>query len=198
MDWKSRVVIWALIVAVAAAIVVPMLLFNGPKKLYLPNSGFEGVTYYGDKFSDAYGKRAFPWGFETWLGSPTFLFDDAVSRTGRYSAKITGHTVGDAGVVAIPGLSKKPPVSEGRQYVLTAWIKMFDVGGHGVRLAQQFFNDKGAIIKTVYSSFTQGTLNWRKITLTTMAPSGAVKGDPIIELWGVGTMWVDDVEFFEE
>jgi len=42
-----------------------------------------------------------------------------------------------------------------------------------------------------FGEFYRGTKDWHTITLTDIAPMDAVRGDIIIELWGMGTLYVD-------
>lgn len=165
----------------------------------LSNPSFEkveniGATHY-TYLCDKYGNRAFPWGFEIWEGRPVCLFDNMVSRTGNYSAKIEGFDIDDVAVVAIPNPQYKPKVKGNTTYEWKVWVKFEDVKGQGVRLALQFFDQKSKIIKKTFGDFYKGTAEWQIIILKDVVPEDAIKGDPIVELIGPGKIWMDDVEF---
>jgi hypothetical protein len=163
----------------------------------LPNRGFTDIRYFNDNLSDSNGNRAFPWGIETdWTvngvrGSPSSYFDVG-------QVKLTGYSVNDVAVLAIPNPPGKPLVMAGLNYTQSFEIKLDNVQGHGVRLMYQSFNSGSPsyeIIQTVYGTFENGTSDWHTISLTATAINGSVVGDVICELWGTGTVYIKNPEF---
>ena len=164
------------------------------------NSDFESVSYYGDSFSDRAGNRAYPWGFENWGGDTAYFYNVSAEKySGSYSANITGDTTDDAAVLAIPEYELKPNITVGQRYRMEAWIKLVNVGGLGVRLMQQWFNSTTILFpeSTTYGNWYKGNSGWIKISLTdkTTDPDN-IKGDPVIELWGTGTVFIDNIKFY--
>jgi hypothetical protein len=165
------------------------------------NSGFENVSYYGDAYSDAEGYRPYPWGFETWAGNPTNWTRVTVDKhSGNYSINMTGYSTNDAVVLAIPEYALKPNITVGQMYRMEAWIKLVNVQGNGVRLIQQWFNSTNIYYPeyVTYGNWYKGNSSWIKISLDSITTDpDNVKGDPIVELWGSGTVFVDDVKFYK-
>jgi hypothetical protein len=165
------------------------------------NSGFENVSYYGDAYSDAEGYRPYPWGFETWAGNPTAFTRVTVDKhSGNYSINMTGYSTNDVVVLAIPEYALKPDITVGQMYRMEAWIKLVNVQGNGVRLIQQWFNSTNIYYPeyVTYGNWYKGNSSWIKISLDSITTdSDNVKGDPIVELWGSGTVFVDDVKFYK-
>jgi hypothetical protein len=165
------------------------------------NSGFENVSYYGDAYSDAEGYRPYPWGFETWAGNPTNWTRVTVDKhSGNYSVNMTGYSTNDVVVLAIPEYALKPNITVGQMYRLEAWIKLVNVQGNGVRLIQQWFNSTNIYYPeyVTYGNWYKGNSSWIKISLDSITTDpDNVKGDPVVELWGSGTVFVDDVKFYK-
>ncbi|MCL4385515.1 MAG: hypothetical protein M1326_04280 [Cyanobacteria bacterium] len=185
------------------------ILKNHPTEFFNSNTSFEGIYYLKDYFSDKNGFRPFPWGKEIFAGSPEFLCDNTLSRSGKLSFKIIGKNKFDDGALAIPNINLKPKVIPRRYYYLSFYINYNIYNGAGIRLIQQFFrkddfkNKKmGTIIYPSYACYgpwITGTSNgkWIKYSLTVKAPDDAILGDPVIALLGVGSVNIDDVCFGE-
>jgi hypothetical protein len=172
-----------------------------------PNSGFENVTRVSskDSYKDVNRNRPLPWGAEIWEGNPTFLVDKLIKRTGKYSSKLSGTSPDDVIVLAIPDYPTepneigKPDINVGEIYRLEAWVKLVNVSGNGVRLMQQFFNSTFTYLPeySFYGPFYKGTSDWFKISFDakTVDPDN-ILGDPVVELWGSGGVWIDDLRFY--
>lgn len=165
----------------------------------LPNRGFTDIRYFNDNLSDSNGNRAFPWGIETdWTvngvrGSPSSYFDVG-------QVKLTGYSVNDVAVLAIPNPPGKPLVTAGLNYTQSFEIKLDNVQGHGVRVMYQSFNSgfpSYEIIQTVYGTFEKGTSDWHTVSLTATVVKGSAVGDVICELWGTGTVYIRNPKFHE-
>ncbi|MBI4744175.1 MAG: hypothetical protein HY776_05090, partial [Actinobacteria bacterium] len=157
---------------------------------YLPHDNLSPVEYYGnDGFSDSNGNRVWPWGIEVWAGTPSSYFDGGQVR-------LIGNSPDDANVLAIPGYSHKPKVKEGLDYTQSFDVKLENVSGNGVRIIHQWFNANQEIIGTDYGTFETGTSDWHTLSLTKTAPTGAVRGDIIIELYGSGALSIKNPKFY--
>ena len=169
--------------------------------ILVSNHMLENITYYGDKFSDKNGKRAFPWGFEIWQGDPLVYFEVSEEKhSGNYSAKIIGNSEDDMAVIAVPDYEDKPIIEINRTYRLEAWVKLVNVKGEGVRLMIQWFNYSEIYYPEyfIYGKFYRGNSSWMKIYIEGKPTTPTiVKGDPIVQLWGSGTVYVDDIIFYE-
>jgi hypothetical protein len=165
----------------------------------VPNSGFETVVRSNDEFSDIYGNRPFPWGFEVLSGNPIRISNSSVAHSGKFSVEISGVSSEDAVLFAIPEYALKPKISPGRLYRLEVWVKFENLDGPGVRLIQQFFNRSySAPAHRIFGPWHRGSSNWTKLILDakTVDIDNRV-GNPVIELWGNGTLWIDDLSFYE-
>ncbi|MGD0329687.1 MAG: hypothetical protein ABSB40_04470 [Nitrososphaeria archaeon] len=152
---------------------------------------FTNIQYYNDSLSDSNGNRAFTWGIEVWSGSPSSYFTPG-------QVNLTGHSLNDALVLAIPDPIDKPIVTAGVSYTQAFEIKLDNVQGHGVRLIYQSFNSSNAYIwptQIVYGKWETGTSGWHTIYLTATPINGSVRGDVICELWGTGTVYIRNPEF---
>ena len=99
----------------------------------------------------------------------------------------------------MPEYENKPNITVGQVYRLEAWIKLVNVTGFGVRLIHQWFNDTGILFPehSVYGEWYNGDSDWIRITLDDKTTdSDNIKGDPVIELWGNGTVYIDDMKFY--
>lgn len=159
----------------------------------LPNKDFSDITTYNDSLSDSLGNRAFPWGIEVWthaLGEGTL--PESYFENGQ--VKLVGHGTTYIPVLAIPNPPNKPLVTPGLMYTQSFEVKLENVQGYGVRVMHQWFDSNDPfnfkIIGTDYGTFETGTSDWHTISLTKVAPPGAVTGDIIIELWGTGTVYI--------
>ncbi len=47
-----------------------------------------------------------------------------------------------------------------------------------------------------FDNFETGTSDWHTISYTVMSPLGAIRGDPVIELWGSGTVEIKNPRFY--
>ncbi|MCX6737656.1 MAG: hypothetical protein NTX26_02920 [Candidatus Parcubacteria bacterium] len=161
------------------------------------NWSFEYLTESHDVFSDIYGKRPYPWGGEIFEGQITFL-SNKDGYSGKRSFQIEGKTISSHGAIAVPDMQYKPEVQPTKLYYLGCWVKYNITDGNGLRLAQQFFlpDDSFYPTYTCYGKWLTGKSNgWVYLGLLTIAPLNAYKGDPVIELWGKGTVSVDEVYF---
>lgn len=166
----------------------------------LSNSGFEIIVKNDDKFSDIYGNRPFPWGFEVLSGNPICISNSSVAHGGKFSVKIIGNSSEDSVLLAIPEYALKPRISPGKIYRLEAWVKFEGLGGPGVRLVQQFFNRSYLWYPEhrIYGPWHEGSSDWTKLVLDARTfDIDNVVGDPLVEFSGEGTLWVDDISFYE-
>ena len=170
---------------------------HGPN--LVPNSGFEVVVRSDDRFSDIYGNRPFPWGFEVLSGNPICISNSSIAHGGKFSVEISGSSSEDVVLFTIPEYALKPKISPGRLYRLEVWVKFENLEGPGVRLIQQFFNRSySAPAHQIFGPWHKGSSNWTRLILDakTIDINNRV-GDPVIELWGNGTLWIDDLSFYE-
>lgn len=164
----------------------------------LPNAGFTDNRYYGDNLSDTDGNRAFPWGIEIWADAKGEGYELPESYFDNGQVQLIGHGTTYITVLAIPNPSDKPLVTAGLSYTQSFEVKLDNVQGNGVRVIHQWFDSNGPvhkIIGTDYRTFETGTSDWHTISLTKIAPSGAVTGDIIIELWGTGTVYIRNPKY---
>ncbi|MEM2964934.1 MAG: hypothetical protein QXE22_05760 [Candidatus Bathyarchaeia archaeon] len=167
--------------------------------------GFENIKYMKDKFSDEIGIRPPPWGFEVWAGHPKTYALCAEPRTGKNALKILSDDPRTVVAIAIPDYFQKPPIRQNVTYRFSAWIKMENVTGGGLRLFQQFFTKPkigGQYIQfpkyVLFSQPYSGTVDWTLIHLDAVSTwPEIVKGDPGIMFAGRGVVWIDDVAFYE-
>jgi hypothetical protein len=164
------------------------------------NTGFETIVKSDDNFSDVYGNRPFPWGFEILGGNPICISNGSEPHGGRFSIEIIGTSSEDSVLIAIPEYSLKPRISPGRIYRLEAWVKFENLKGPGIRLIQQFFNrtyywyPEHIVLGPWYS----GSSDWIKIALDAKTTDLDNRvGDPLVHFSGEGRLWVDDVSFCE-
>src|SRR5659263_32267 len=171
---------------------------NNSVFIHFPNSSFEKLRFTKDKFSDVNGYRPYPWGFEPITGNISGYFKNG-------TAIMIGTNDDDASLFAVPDLYyDKPVVIEGYNFTLAFDIKLTNVSGHGVRLMQQWFETIGAYsgdpepfpYRFDYSDFETGTTDWHTVSYTVTAPPGAIRGDPVIELWGKGMVEIKKPIFF--
>lgn len=162
----------------------------------LPNSGFRTFTFTADKFSDENGYRAYPWGFESMegLGNTTNFFKNG-------TVSMIGKDKNDATLFAIPDLMlDKPLAIGGYNYTLSFEVKLTDVSGNGVRLIHQWFNTTEPATSMPFvrsfSAFETGTSKWHTISYTVKSPDGAIRTDPVIELWGPGEVEIRNPKLF--
>lgn len=177
-----------------------IVLENRPAEFPEINASFEKIHFSKDIFSDKYGFRPYPWGQEIFSGKPEFLCDSNLSRTGDWSFQILCDSKDDVGVLAVPELNLKPIVTEGRVYYLSFWINYDIKDGEGISLMQQFFREEDEIYPSYacYGPYIKGASNgWVQVGLLVEAPKGAVRGDPVITLSGIGRLNVDDAFFGE-
>jgi len=164
----------------------------------LPNAGFIDIRHYGDNLSDSNGNRAFPWGIEIWADAKGEGYELPESYFDNGQVQLIGHGTTYITVLAIPNPSDKPLVTAGLSYTQSFEVKLDNVQGNGVRVIHQWFDSNGPvhkIIGTDYGTFETGTSDWHTISLTKTAPSGAVTGDIIIELWGTGTVYIRNPKY---
>ena len=171
----------------------------------LPNPSFENIVkinrgsiYY--KFADLNGLMPFPWGFEVQNGSPICISNSTVAHSGKFSVQITGLNVNDAVLFALPDSEDKPSIKPFVWYRFEAWIKLDNIQGPGLRLMQQFFNESYIWYPEYffYGKWYTGTSDWIKLVLDARTlDKDNVLGDPVVEFIGVGTVWIDDVAFYE-
>jgi hypothetical protein len=171
----------------------------------LQNPSFEKITkvdnnneYY--KFVDSNGLMPFPWGFEVQSGSPTCISNSTVAHSGKFSVQITGLNVNDVVLFTLPGYNDKPRIKPFVWYRFEAWVKLDNVQGPGLRLMQQFFNESYIWYPEYffYGKWHTGTSDWIKLVLDARTlDKDNVLGDPVVEFIGVGTVWIDDVAFYE-
>ena len=177
------------------------ILENHPTEFSENNASFEKIYFLNDNFSDKYGFRPYLWGQEIFGGTPEFLCDSSVSRTGNWSFQILCDSKDDVGVLAVPELNLKPIVAEGRVYYLSFWINYDIKDGEGISLIQQFFREEDEFYPSYayYGPSIKGTSNgeWVQVGLLVRAPKNTVRGDPVIALSGVGKVNVDDAFFGE-
>lgn len=167
-----------------------------------PNNSFERIHLLTDTVSDTYGYRPFPWGGEIFGGSPAFLCDSSIARTGNYSYRISGNSDDDIGALAVPDLQFKPLVTPGKIYYLSFWVNYNIKSGHGFHVLHQFFREEDFPNPPSYVSYgpwIKGSSKgeWIQIGLLVQAPQDAWCGDPVIALWGTGELLVDDAFFGE-
>ncbi|MEM2936547.1 MAG: hypothetical protein QW231_05165 [Candidatus Bathyarchaeia archaeon] len=166
----------------------------------LPNPGFEIIVKNDDEFSDINGNRPFPWGFEVLSGNPICISNSSLAYGGRFSVKIIGNSSEDSVLLAIPEYALKPRISPGKIYRLEAWVKFEGLEGPGVRLIQQFFNRSYFWYPEhqIYGPWHKGSSDWTKLVLDARTfDIDNVVGDPVVEFSGEGTLWVDDISFYE-
>lgn len=163
------------------------------------NNSFEYLSLSKDVFSDENGLRPFPWGGEIFQGKPLFKCLNE-GKIGEHSFQITGSTIYDHGALAVPDLEMKPIVKANTFYYVSFWVKYDFRDGYGFRLTQQFF-DKPTIYPkySCFGPWISGTSNgeWKHLGLLVKSPSDAWKGDPVIELWGNGSIVIDEAYFGE-
>ena len=170
---------------------------NRPSEYAYQNWSFEYWTESKDVFSDINGRRPFPWGGEVFEGDITFLANKE-GYSGQRSFQIESSTASSHGAIAVPDLPYKPDVESNQLYYLGCWVKYDITEGYGVRLTQQFFLPKDTFYPTYacYGKWLKGKSNgWVYLGLLVKAPKDTYKGDPVIELWGQGTVAVDEVYF---
>ncbi|MEM2840403.1 MAG: hypothetical protein QXN62_02430 [Candidatus Bathyarchaeia archaeon] len=169
--------------------------------IYPPiETSFEDFGYYFDEYSDSQGLRPFPWGFEIWSGKPRIYCNSSTAHSGSSSVLMVGDSVDDMVVIAIPELVLKPKIIVGKTYRLEVWIRLDGVGGQGLRLMQQFFNSSETLLPRyrVFGEFVRGSTDWTMLTLDARIDDPKiVRGDPVIQFWGLGKVWIDDVKFYE-
>ncbi|MBS7629546.1 hypothetical protein KEJ23_06255, partial [Candidatus Bathyarchaeota archaeon] len=122
------------------------------------------------------------------------------AHSGSRSILMVGDSVDDMVVIAMPELVLKPKIIVGRIYRLEVWVRLDGVGGQGVRLMQQFFNSSEILLPRyrVFGEFVRGSTDWIMLTLDARIDDpDIVRGDPVIQFWGLGKVWVDDVKFYE-
>lgn len=162
----------------------------------LPNRDFADISYYNDSLSDSNGNRVWPWGIETWIYAKGEGNKLPESYFVNGEVKLIGHSTIYIAVLAIPNPPHKPLVTPNVSYTQSFEIKLENVQGYGVRVIHQWFDSNDAdpskpkIIRADYGKFENGTSDWHTISLTSIAPNGAVTGDIIIELWGTGTVYI--------
>jgi hypothetical protein len=171
----------------------------------LPNPSFENIVkinrgsiYY--KFADLNRLMPFPWGFEVQNGSPICISNSTVAHSGKFSVQITGLNANDAVLFALPDSEDKPKIKPFVWYRFEAWVKLDNVQGPGLRLMQQFFNESYIWYPEYffYGKWHTGTSDWIKLVLDARTlDKDNVLGDPVVEFIGVGTVWIDDVAFYE-
>jgi hypothetical protein len=166
-----------------------------PEPVSLPNPNLNVLTFYNDNFSDSNGFRAFPWGIENWSGAPAAYFDGG-SPYGV--VRLIGDSLDDSNCLAIPNTLYKPQVVEGVNYTQSFEVKLVNVTGkYGVRVIHQWFNSSSFVrFQSDYGKFENGTSDWHVISLSGVAPPNAVLGDPILELWGTGTVYIRNPAFY--
>lgn len=170
---------------------------NRPSEYAYQNWSFEYWTDSKDVFSDVNGKRPFPWGGEVFEGNVIFLANKE-GYSGQRSFQIEGKTASSHGAIAVPDLPYKPDVEPNGLYYLGCLVKYDIAEGYGLRLTQQFFlpDDSFYPTYTCHGKWLTGKSNgWVYLGLLAIAPLNTYKGDPVIELWGKGTVSVDEVYF---
>ncbi|MBS7622687.1 hypothetical protein KEJ39_03320 [Candidatus Bathyarchaeota archaeon] len=169
--------------------------------IYPPlETSFEDTPCMFDQYSDSRGLRPYPWGFEVWGGKPAIYCDSPLAHDGKKSVQLIGNNLDDMVVIAIPELRLKPRIIPGKTYRVEAWVKMEDVGGNGVRLMQQFFNSSEIYIPRYrcFGEFVRGSTDWFKLTLDSRIDDPEmIRGDPVLQFWGIGTVWIDSMRFYE-
>ena len=177
------------------------VLENHPTEYSDANVSLEKIYFSKDNFSDKYGFRPYPWGQEIFGGTPEFLCDSSIARTGNWSFQIVGDSKDDVGVLAVPDKDLKPAVIPGKVYYLSFWINYDIKDGPGISLIQQFFREKDKIYPSYacYGPFIKGTSHgkWVQVGLLVRAPKNTVRGDPAIVLTGIGRVNIDDAFFGE-
>ena len=166
-----------------------------PEPVSLPNPDLNVLTFYDDGFSDNNGFRAFPWGIENWSGTPAAYFDGG-SPYGV--VRLICDSLDDSNCLAIPNTLYKPQVVGGVNYTQSFEVKLVNVTSkHGVRVIHQWFNSSSFVrFQSDYGKFENGTSDWHVISLSGAAPPNAVLGDPILELWGTGTVYIRNPAFY--
>ena len=170
---------------------------NRPSEYIYQNWSYEYYTDSRDVFSCADGRRPFPWGGEKFEGIINF-YVSSDSYIGKRSFQMEGKAINSHGAIAVPDLPYKPDVIPGQIYYLGCWVKYNIEKGYGVRLAQQFFLPSDSFYPNYvcYGEWLTGKSNgWIYLGLLVQAPESSYKGDPVIELWGQGNVWVDEVYF---
>jgi hypothetical protein len=196
MRWIRIILITILIAIFVFLLIASKKVSESQDTINLPNRLFNDIRYYNDELSDSNGKRAFPWGIETWADTKGEGYELPDSYFDKGQVQLTGHGTGYISVLAIPDVADKPLVIAGFSYTQSFEIKLDNVQGKGVRVIHQFFDStnpdpsKHKIIRTDYGKFETGTSGWHTVYLTRTAPPGALKGDIIIELWGTGTVYI--------
>lgn len=161
------------------------------------NNSFEFVTESADVFSDVNGFRPYPWGGEFFLGEISFLCSRD-NYMGRWSFMIQGKNKSDHGAIAVPDLFLKPNVDAEELYYVSFWVK-YEIQEGGFRLAHQFFlpDDGKYPSYACYGPWIEGSSHgdWEYFGLIAQSPSGAWKGDPVLEFKGIGKIFVDNAYF---
>lgn len=175
------------------------VLENKTSEYPYPNNSYEKIFLLNDNLSDNYGYRPFPWGGEIFGGSPIFICDNSIARTGKASFRISCNSDNDIGALAVPDKEFKPLVIPESNYYVSFWVNYNIRSGYGFHVLQQFFREKDITDPPYvsYGPWIKGSSNgkWVQIGLLVQAPKDAWCGDPVIALWGTGELIVDDAFF---
>lgn len=130
--------------------------------------------------------------FGTAGSSVTLSRDTSVSWHGAASAKAT------AGVSTTMGIYVETPVTAGRTYTFSVYLKS-SVAGKDLQLIVQWFNQSGGPLKTTSSSTSPSNVAFTRLSFTDTAPTGAAKARlyaQIVATAGV-SLWWDGAQFEE-
>jgi len=130
------------------------------------------------------------WGYNSWTGTDSFLWNSSVYYTGcTHSAEVTGtnmvaayDTAGDALVQVAPSTN----------YTFGTWVKTTSFTGTGVCAVISLFDSSGTFIENLATSELLGTNGWTKLSSTVTLPSNATQADFYIYAQGSGTAYLDD------
>lgn len=156
----------------------------------LSNPGFESYTGKNGVGDYWFGRGKGGLGY-----NGNYSIDATISHSGAQSQKLYAVLSGDDGYVY-----QTVPVTGGKTYVLTTWIKTDSV--EYAAFAHIWFVDArgglaGGLLGYADNQTFSGTNDWILTYLTYTAPPTAIEAKIVLEVSGSGTGWFDDVSYKE-
>ncbi len=151
----------------------------------LSNPGFERLS----------GKVPTSWRFEHWGGEDSVIEISEVSKSGRYSVKISQRGRGKSHALMYGShLNLRP----GTVCKIQAWIKKEGIVGYSpfsAALRVEGHDERGKLWQYVVDLGGNGSADWRKYLKYFFIPRGTKEVLVYANIWdGEGSLWIDDVE----
>jgi len=156
-----------------------------------PNGGFEAGT----------ASTPSQWVQGTWAGSPVYARLASPVHSGTAAGSVTLAAQGNAGFSL--NATARPAAVAGQQMTVTAWLRTANVSNGGAAdggayVYAQYVNDAGALMcsAAVSPPVTGTQAMWQSRSATLPEPcAGATRVAVSVRLKGIGTLWVDDVDY---